>query len=195
MPRSVRPQQSGLERDPGRPQTRWLATYHVLLEGLRTGIRNSTFDGRASFISRSAQWASQACSPSSDLDRPPAGESGGGSSRGALHTPTAKGSLPGGKAGALRSFTRAGCKPLIARSPVPGCISPRRGFAANAALGRGERRVAGRRRDPLRPALAQLMLVTLGNARTTIGDASVLETERTSEVSERSDRSRCSVAL
>jgi hypothetical protein len=72
--------------------------------------------------------------------------------------PTAKGSRFGGTAGALRFSTRADMRPARCAKPRPGCLSPRRGFAANAALGGAPLQGVGS--DPLRPVLAQLMPVT-----------------------------------
>jgi hypothetical protein len=52
-------------------------------------------------------------------------------------------------AGALRSLTGAGCTPLITRSPVPGCCSPRAGLRGKR--GAGERSAAAGRRKGSTP--------------------------------------------
>jgi hypothetical protein len=85
------------------------------------------------------------------------GEAGSGSS-GVFRHPTAKGSRSRGAGfGALRFFLEGAPAARDHAKPRPGCVSPRQGFAADAALGQGESAAAGRGSKAKRPVLAQLV--------------------------------------
>jgi hypothetical protein len=88
---------------------------------------------------------------SANLDRLPAEGAQAVDRAGVFGHPTAKGSRSRGCDGALRFYPSGGPRhrPTHNAKPRPGCGLPRRGFAAQAALGRGRAPRAGRGKGEL----------------------------------------------
>ena len=122
-PANVRPQQNGLEHDLAARKNWSASDRDVLLEGL--GIRSLTIRGvLVSYLRGRRQWIERGAWTPQPRRAPRSG--------GLTPEPFAPfdGSHP---------------------KPRPGCVSPRRGFAAQAAPAEGESAAAGRGRDPKTP--------------------------------------------